>query len=221
MATRAFDVVVFDLDGTLVDTAPDLAAALDHALVGLGRATVELAMVRHLAGEGTRALLQRGLELTGGATAALVEQGVPLFLEHYAAHISDRSTRAEHVEHALDAMAKAGIALGICTNKPERLARKLVERLKWQARFASIVGGDTTEASKPDPRPLRRCIDACGGGSAVFVGDSRIDRATARAAGVPFVAAVTGFFSDTFACGEADAVITSFAELIPTLGRLA
>ena len=111
--------------------------------------------------------------------------------------------------------------IGICTNKPERLARKLVERLGWQARFASIVGGDTTGASKPDPRPLRRCIDDCGGGSAVFVGDSRIDRATATAAGVPFVAAVTGFGSDSFACGEADAVITSFAELVPTLERLA
>ena len=221
MATRGFDVVIFDLDGTLVDTAPDLAAALNCALVGLGRATVDLAMVRHLAGEGTRALLRRGFELTGGATATLVEQGVPVFLDHYDAHICDHSMRAEHVEDSLDALAEAGIAVGICTNKPERLGRKLVERLGWHARFASIVGGDTTEASKPDPRPLRRCIDDCGGGRAVFVGDSRIDRATARTAGVPFVAAVTGFGSDAFACGEADAVITSFAELMPTLGRLA
>jgi len=221
MATRGFDVVIFDLDGTLVDTAPDLAAALDHALVGLGRATVELAMIRHRAGEGTRALLQRGLELTGGATAELVEQGVPLFLDHYDAHICDHSTSADHVENALDALAQAGIRIGICTNKPERLARKLVERLGWRTRFASIVGGDTTGASKPDPRPLRRCIDDCGGGGAVFVGDSRIDRATAAAAGVPFVAAVTGFGSDSFGCGEADAVITSFAELVPTLERLA
>ena len=221
MATRAFDVVVFDLDGTLVDTAPDLAAALDHALVGLGRATIEIGLVRHLAGEGTRALLRRGLELTGGATASLVEQGVPLFLDHYDAHICDRSMSAEHVENAFDALAEAGIVFGICTNKPERLARKLVEQLGWRTRFSSIVGGDTTGASKPDPRPLRRCIDDCGGGSAVFVGDSRIDRATATAAGVPFVAVVTGFGSDSFACGEADAVITSFAELVPTLERLA
>lgn len=221
MTTRRFDVVVFDLDGTLVDTAPDLVAALNHALLALGRATVELDLVRHLAGNGTRALLRRGLELTGGATAALVEQGVPVFLDHYDAHICDRSVPADHAESALDALADAGIVVGICTNKPERLARKLVEQLGWQDRFASIVGGDTTEASKPDPRPLRRCIGDCGGGRAVFVGDSRIDRATAMAAGVPFVAAVTGYGSDAFADDEADAVIASFAELLPTLERLA
>ncbi len=221
MARRGFDVVAFDLDGTLVDTAPDLAAALNHSLIGLGRARVPLELVRHLAGEGTRALLRRGLELTGGATTALIEQGEPLFFDYYGARICDLSTRADHVEGALDELAAAGIRAGICTNKPERLARKLVERLGWQARFTSIVGGDTTEASKPDPAPLRRCIEACGGGRAVFVGDSRIDLATATAAGIPFVAAATGFGSDTFACDEADAVIGSFAELLPTLGRLA
>lgn len=220
MATRAIDVVIFDLDGTLVDTAPDLAAALNHTLGVLGRLPVALAQVRHLAGDGTRALLQHGLALTGEATADLVERGVPIFLDHYEAHICDRSVPADGIEDALAALAEARIRLGICTNKPERLARKLVARLGWQARFAAIVGGDTLGVSKPDPRPLQRCVENCGGGTAVFVGDSLVDRATARAAGLPFIAAVTGFGSNGFTCGDADAVIGSFAAFVPALEQL-
>lgn len=214
------DIVVFDLDGTLVDTAPDLVAALNHALLRLGRAQVKPELVQHLAGDGGRALMRRGLELTGGATDAIVEDGVKAFLDHYEAHICDHSKRAEHIEDALDALAAADIRMGICTNKPERLARKLVLALGWQTRFASIIGGDTLGASKPDPRPLLACIEECGGGRAVFIGDTISDRDTALAAGVTFVGAAVGCSSAAFASTEAYPVIMSFAELLPALGRL-
>jgi phosphoglycolate phosphatase len=215
------DIVVFDLDGTLVDTAPDLIGALNHALLKLGRAQVRPELVRHLAGDGARALIRRGLELTGGITDALVEEGVLTFLEHYEAHLCDHSTRAEHIEDALDALADADIRIGICTNKPERLARKLVLALGWQPRFGSIIGGDTVGASKPDPRPLLACIEECGGGRAVFIGDTLSDRETAHAAGVTFIGAAVGCGGAAFTSGEDYPVIASFAELLSDLGRLA
>jgi phosphoglycolate phosphatase len=192
------DIVVFDLDGTLVDTAPDLIGALNHALLKLGRAQVRPELVRHSAGDGARALIRRGLELTGGITDTLVEEGVMTFLEHYEAHLCDHSTRAEHIEDALDALADADIRIGICTNKPERLARKLVLALGWQPRFASIIGGDTVGA-----------------------GDTFSDRETALAAGVTFIGAAVGCGGQAFTFGEDYPVIASFAELLPDLGRLA
>ena len=99
------EIVIFDLDGTLVDTAPDLVAALNHALLSLGRAQVKPELIQHLTGDGARALMRRGLELTGGATDALVEDGVLAFLDHYEGHICDHSMRAGHIEDALDALA--------------------------------------------------------------------------------------------------------------------
>lgn len=215
------EVVVFDLDGTLVDTAPDLVAALNHALLRLGRAQVKPELVRHLAGDGARALMRRGLELTGGATEALVEEGVLALLDHYDSHICDHSTRAEHIEDVLDALVAASIRIGICTNKPERLARKLVFALGWQPRFSSIIGGDTVGVSKPDPRPLLACIEECGGGRAVFIGDTFSDRETALAAGVTFIGAAVGCGGAAFTSGEDYPVIASFAELLSDLGKLA
>ena len=221
MATRAFDVVVFDLDGTLVDTAPRPGggarprAGRPGASDGRARHGPSPGRRRHTCAFAARARTDRrrdGGARRAGRAALPRALCCPYFRQVDACRTCRTCAQCDG----------QGRDRSRHLHQQARAARaKLVERLKWQARFASIVGGDTTEASKPDPRPLRRCIDACGGGSAVFVGDSRIDRATARAAGVPFVAAVTGFFSDTFACGEADAVITSFAELIPTLGRLA
>lgn len=168
-----------------------------------------------------RALMRRGLELSGGATDALVEEGVRALIDHYEGHICDHSRRAEHIEDALDALAAAIIRIGICTNKPERLARKLVLALGWQLRFASIIGGDTVGASKPDPRPLLACIEECGGGRAVFIGDTFSDRETALAAGVTFIGAAVGCGGAAFTSGEDYPVIASFAELLSDLGRLA
>jgi phosphoglycolate phosphatase len=220
MARFPFDVVAFDLDGTLADTAPDLAAALNRTLAALGRPGVPPESVRNLIGHGARALLRRGLAATGEAPEAMVERGYPLFLDHYGAHICDGTAAFDGIEEAFDQLADAGASLAICTNKPEALTLRLLEALGWRGRFDSVVGGDTVGLRKPDPAPLLAAIGRAGGGRAAFVGDSITDADTARAAGVPFVAVSFGFSDRPAAQLGADALIDSFGELVPALRRL-
>jgi phosphoglycolate phosphatase len=220
MARFPFDVVAFDLDGTLADTAPDLAAALNHVLAALGRPGVPAESVRHLIGHGGRALLRRGLAATGEASETLVEQGYPLFLEYYGAHICDGTAAYEGLEAALDEIAGAGAALAVCTNKNEALTNKLLAALGWEKRFAAVVGGDTLPARKPEPGPLLEAIARAGGGRAAFVGDSIVDAETARAAGVTFVAVSFGFSDRPVEALGADSVVHGYDELVPALRRL-
>ena len=220
MAHFPFDVVAFDLDGTLADTAPDLTAALNHALGQLGRTAVPAEAVRHMVGHGARALLQKGLAATGDANEALVEQGFPIFLDHYQAHIADGSRPYAGVEQALDLLAGQGVALAICTNKLEGLARRLVDAIGWSGRFAAIVGGDTLPQRKPDPAPVLAAIQRAGGGRAAFVGDSISDTDAARAAGVPCVAVTFGFSDRPAEELGADLLIDHFDALMPALERL-
>jgi phosphoglycolate phosphatase len=215
-----FDTIVFDLDGTLADTAPDLAAVLNHVLTHLGRNTVPAESVRHLVGHGARALLRRGLEATGGASEELVEAGFPLYMEHYSANICRGTKAYPGIEDALDDLARRGVALAVCTNKMESLTVKLLDALGWSSRFQAVVGGDTASARKPDPAPLREAVALAGGGSAAFVGDSIVDADTARAAGLPFVAVSFGFSDRPASELGADAVIDRFDQLVPVLERL-
>jgi len=214
-----FDVVAFDLDGTLADTGPDLAASLNHVLAALGRPVVAPEAVRHLVGHGAKALLRNGLATSGEAPDELVERAYPIYLEHYAANICVGTACYPALEEAMDALAARGVKLAICTNKPERLTHLLVAALGWNGRFAGIVGADTLAVKKPDPAPLREAIARAGGGRAVFVGDSVTDADTARAAGVPFVAVSFGFSDQPVETLGADAVIDSYAGLIPVLER--
>ncbi len=211
--------VVFDLDGTLVDTAPDLTAALNHALGRLGRRPVPPGDVRHMVGHGARRLLERGLAATGEMTPELVEAGVPHFLAYYRDNIADGSRPWPGVEAALDTLADAGCRLAICTNKPVALSIALVAALGWTGRFGANIGFDSVPRPKPDAGHLLATIAAVGGDptDTVFVGDSATDVATARAAGVPVI--VLGFgFSDTSPAGlDADAVIDHFDALVPLL----
>src|ERR1700712_525255 len=143
MTDFPFDVIAFDLDGTLADTAPDLAAALNHTLTTLGRPIVDPDSVRHLVGQGAKALLRKGLATSGAADEALVERGFPIYLDFYEAHICDGTKVYPALEQALDALTARGVALAICTNKPERLTHLLIDALGWTGRFAAIVGADT------------------------------------------------------------------------------
>jgi phosphoglycolate phosphatase len=222
MASFPFDVVAFDLDGTLADTAPDLAAALNHALAALGRPTVPSESVRYLVGHGARALLRRGLAVSGEASDDLVDKGMAPFLEFYADHICDGTRPYPGVEAALDAIEAAGARPALCTNKPEGLTRKLLDALGWQRRFASIVGGDTLAVRKPDPAPLLEAIArAGGGGAAAFVGDSITDADTAKDAGIPFIAVSFGFRDRPVEELGANAVIDRFDDLMHALHSLA
>ena len=220
MAPIPFDIVAFDLDGTLADTAPDLAAALNHALQRLGREPIEPESVRHLVGHGARALLRKGLAATGDASDELVEAGFQHLIDHYAANICNGTLAYPGLDATLAELGELGIPAAICTNKPERLTHLLVDALGWTGRFASIVGGDTLAVRKPDPAPLHLAIARAGGGRAAFVGDSIIDADTARAAGVPFIAVSFGFSDRPMEELGADVVIDSYEELIPALERL-
>jgi phosphoglycolate phosphatase len=213
--------IVFDLDGTLVDTAPDLTAALNHALGTLGRPTVDPESVRHMVGHGARKLLENGLAATGEMTPELVEAGVGPFLDYYAANVCVGSRPYPGVEAAMDRLTAAGCTLAICTNKPQALSDALIGALGWTGRFAAIVGADSVPARKPDPGHLDATLAAAGGerGSCAFVGDSIVDVGTARAAGVPIVVVSFGFSDRPVADLGADAVIDHYDDLIAALDR--
>ncbi len=220
MPSFPFDTIVFDLDGTLVDSAPDLAAALNHALAHLGRPGVPPGSVRDMVGHGARALLRKGLAASGAASEELVEAGFPAFIDFYAANICNGTRPYPGAEAALDALAARGVRRAICTNKPERLTHLLFDALGWAGRFDAVVGGDTLPVRKPDPAPLHAAIARAGGRRAALIGDSITDADTARAAGLPFVAVSFGFSDRPVELLGADAVIDGFAELLPALEAL-
>jgi phosphoglycolate phosphatase len=220
MPAFPFEIVAFDLDGTLADTAPDIAGGLNRMLADLGRPALTVDEVRPLIGDGARNLIRKTLLATGEATDALIDRAHPAYLDHYAAHICEGTRPYPGVEQALDGLAAQGVRLAICTNKAERLTRLLLEALGWRELFAAVVGGDSFAFRKPDPRMLAETVAKAGGGRAAYVGDSIFDAETARAAQVPFVAVSFGFRDRPAAALGADAVIDSYAELIPALRNL-
>ena len=214
-----FRTVVFDLDGTLVDSAPDLAAALNHALTDLGRSSLPLDRVVKMIGNGARVLLRRGRAATGEVDDALVDHAYSVFMQYYSENICNLTVPYPRVDAALDALTDLAVALAVCTNKPEAPARTLIDAIGWQSRFAAIVGGDTVKL-KPDAAPLLLAIEQAGGGPAAFVGDSIVDVETARAANLPCVVVDFGFADRPASDLGADAVIGSYDDLITTLDGL-
>ena len=214
------DTIIFDLDGTLVDTAGDLCASLNHALGVLGRPAIDPAGVRAMVGHGARKLLERGLAATGQMTPELVEAGVRPFLDHYAANIAVHSRPFDGVEQALATLESQGLSLAICTNKPVALARALVAELGWASRFRALLGADSRPWKKPDPRHLTDTLAEAGGSKAIFVGDSRTDADTARAAGVPLVLVSFGYSTDPVEALGADRLIHHFDALVPAIATI-
>ncbi|HYD12310.1 MAG TPA: phosphoglycolate phosphatase [Allosphingosinicella sp.] len=220
MPAFPFDIVAFDLDGTLADTAPDIAGGINRMLADLGRAPLTEAEIRPLIGDGARNLLRRVLTATGGSTEKLLDEAHPLYLDHYAAHICDGTVPFPGVEQAMDELAALRVRLAVCTNKSVRMTGLLLDALGWTDRFAAIVCGDTLPVFKPDASTLRETIRLAGGGRTVLVGDSMIDARTARAAGTKFVAVGFGFRDRPVEALGADAVIDSYDALIPALRSL-
>jgi phosphoglycolate phosphatase len=188
--------VVFDLDGTLIDTAPDLIDTLNHILTREGFDAVDYEVAREAIGAGAKSLLERGLARQGKQVEpqrldALYRD----YLDHYAEHIADRSRPFPGMEAALDRLSAEGRILAVCTNKLEWLSVRLLDRLNLSRRFAVIVGQDTIGIAKPNPAVLRHTIEAAGGDTAraIMVGDSITDIATARAASVPVIAVNFGY----------------------------
>ncbi len=214
------DTIIFDLDGTLVDTAGDLSASLNHALGVLGRPPIDPAGVRAMVGQGARKLLERGLAATGPMTADLVETGVAPFLSHYADNIAVHSRPFDGVEAALDALEREGFGLAICTNKPVALATSLVAELGWAGRFRALLGADSRPWRKPDPRHLTDTLEQARGNRAIFVGDSRTDADTAKAAGVPLVLVSFGYSTEPVEELGADVLIHHFDRLLPAIATI-
>lgn len=207
-------VAVFDLDGTLIDTAPDLAAALNAGLADEGLAPVTLDEARHAVGHGARVMIERALTYHGVAVETeRVERMHARFLEFYGANIAVGSLPFPGVEAAMDALAARGIILAVCTNKYEGLAVQLLRTLGMTERFAAIAGGDTYGVSKPDPRHLTQTIAAAGGGHAVMIGDSEADTGAAIAAGIPSIAVTFGYANQPIAELGAHVVIDHFDAL--------
>ena len=211
--------VVFDLDGTLVDTAPDLSAALNHVLRAAGGTPLALAEVRHMVGAGARALIERGIAANGSRLAgADRDEMLDLFLHHYEAHIADRSRPFPGAGALLERLRAAGVALGICTNKPQALTLALLDALDLRRHFAAIVGADAAPEKKPHPAHLECVLAGLGGdGPAVMVGDSPTDVAAARAYGIPVIAVDYGYSPVPPAALGADALIADLAALAPLL----
>jgi phosphoglycolate phosphatase len=208
--------IVFDLDGTLVDTAPDLVATLNTIFGREGLPPVPYDAARNMVGRGARGMIERGLAADGRTLAdGELDRLVKDFLGHYAEHIADRSRPFPGLEATLDALAADGYRFAVCTNKLEWLSRRLLEALGLAGRFVAICGADTFGIQKPDPELLRRTIARAAGDAAcaVMVGDSLADIATARAAGVPVVGVDYGYTEIPVAELGPDRVISALSEL--------
>ena len=209
-------LVVFDLDGTLVDTAPDLATTLNVILAREGLPPVAYEAARNMVGGGARVMLERGLAAVGrNLPTTAVDVLTRDFVEHYAAHIADRSEPFPGAEAALETLAERGYRLAVCTNKLEWLSVRLLDALDLSKRFAAICGADTFGVSKPNPEILHRTIARAGaaGDGAVMVGDSPTDIATARAAKIPVVAVDFGYTDTPVTTLAPDRIISRFGDL--------
>jgi len=217
MTRIAFDIVGFDLDGTLIDTSGDLAAAVNYAIGTLGRAPFPVEAIRPFVGKGAKVMLERALTASGGYEETELAESLPILLDYYAQNLAIHSVPYPGLIEAMDRLAEMGVKLAICTNKAERFTIPLMHQLGLSDRFASIVGGDTVGVSKPDPAPIREMIARAGGGRTVFLGDTINDIAGARNAGIPSIAVSFGFLDGPVENLEADAVIHHFDELAPLL----
>ncbi len=208
--------IVFDLDGTLVDTAPDLINALNFILDREGLPPVPMHSARNMIGAGARRLIERGLELDGRSLG--LEDVTRLtgdFIDYYAAHIADVSRPFEGLEGALDDLSARGYRFAVCTNKLEWLSKLLLDQLGLSSRFSAICGADTFGVSKPDPAILRQTIARAGGelSSSVMVGDAGPDIGVARRAGIPVICVEFGYTEVPIADLKPDRLINHMREL--------
>ena len=222
MQRSSFDIVGFDLDGTLVDTSGDLAAAVNHALALADRAPLTTAQVTGMIGGGAKHMLAQALAASGGCDDAAFRTHYKAMLAYYGDHLSVHSRPFPGAVAALDALAARGVQLAVVTNKFESFATRLLTDLGLADRFACVIGGDTLGPgnAKPSPAPILAMIDRLGGGRAAFVGDSIYDVQAAQAAGVPAIAVSFGFLLGPIEDLHADAVIDGYDQLIPTLDAL-
>ncbi len=221
-----FDIVGFDLDGTLVDSSADLAAAVNDTLAVAGRPPLGVERIRTMVGGGAKHMLAQGLKATGGCPPEEFSALYEHMLGFYGAHLSVHTRPFHGAVVALDQLDAMGVKTAVVTNKFERFALHLLGDLGLRDRFACVIGGDTLGPglSKPHRAPIDEMVKRCGGDGgrsrAAFVGDSSYDILAARNAGIPAIAVSFGFLTGPVEDMGADAVIDLFDDLIPALERL-
>ncbi len=216
-------LIVFDLDGTLVDTAPDLVGALNFVLQREGLPLVPMASARAMIGAGARKLIERGLELDDRTMSARdIDRLTEDFITYYKAHIADASRPFDGLFAALDELEGRGFRFAVCTNKLEGLSKLLLDKLDMTRRFAAICGADTFGVSKPDPAILRQTIARAGGdvSASIMVGDAGPDVGVARRTGIPVVGVTFGYTETPIADLKPDVVIGHMQELPDAINGL-
>ncbi|MBO3760694.1 HAD-IA family hydrolase [Ciceribacter sp. L1K22] len=212
--------IVFDLDGTLVDTAPDLMHSLNHTIAAVGLAPVGYEDITHLVGQGAKVMIERAFRLR---EAPLADSELPAlldrFIDHYSAHMPGESLPFPGVVDALDRLTAAGYRLAVCTNKMERLAVPLIANLGLGDRFAAIAGGDTFPTRKPDGAHIVSTVEKAGGDPrrAIMVGDSVNDILAAQNARMPSIAVPFGYSDVPVDTLGADRIISHFDQLTSEL----
>jgi phosphoglycolate phosphatase len=222
---KTFDgwTIVFDLDGTLVDTAPDLLIALNHVLQKTGHRPVTMDGIHTIIGSGAKAMIRQGLKLQD---SSLPESEIDAlwhdFIAHYTANISAQSRPFDGAIETLNTLANQGAILAVCTNKLQSLSDELLSALDMQGHFAAVVGADSVPNHKPHGDHILLTINAAGGipARSIMVGDSQTDKKAARNAGLPFVFVPFGYESDTADQIGADAVVTDYSGMVSALSGL-
>jgi phosphoglycolate phosphatase len=215
--------LVFDLDGTLVDSAPDLADSLDLLLAEEGRQPLGLEVGRSLIGHGISNLVAKGLERSGLTLAGPeLDNRIKRFHEIYAGNLSHKTRPYAGVTESLPLFRRQGFKLAVCTNKLERYSRQILADLGLDVHFEQVAGPDTFGIAKPDPRHLLLTIESIKGNGkpALMIGDSEVDIALAKAAAVPVIAMTYGYSKVPLADLMPDAMVDSFAALPAQIDRL-
>ena len=215
--------ILFDLDGTLADTAGDLCETMNVILTQHGRSRVPASRVRHLVGGGARLLLERGFAETGEpAGTELLDRTFEEFIAYYSDHIADHTQLWPGIEDVLKRLEEADVLLAVCTNKVERLSRQLLERLGIDRYFPVVIGGDTLSVKKPDPEHLFEAVRLLGGDrdAAIMVGDSETDIDAAKNARMPSICVSFGYTRVPVTELGADVIIDHFDEFPRALATL-
>jgi phosphoglycolate phosphatase len=207
--------ILFDLDGTLVDSAPDLHAATNHVMEHVGRPQLRLEDVKHMVGQGARKLIELGLNATGGIEDHDLDQLLPVFLDYYRANIANGTYFYDGALDLLKALRKKGCSIAVCTNKPIGLANTLLHELGAHDMFDVITGGDSFDFKKPDPRHIIETANMIAGtGPSLMVGDTFNDIDAAKAADIPSIAVSFGYSSTPAQDLGADVTVHHLSEII-------
>ena len=215
--------ILFDLDGTLVDTAPDLLSALNEVLRTVDAAPVTIGQLRTMVGQGARVMIERGLRANDRpATPGDIDKLIGVFLDFYGAHVADESRPFPGVIECLQQLQARGAKLAVCTNKFAGMSQRLLDALDMSQFFETVAGGDTYPVRKPHPDHLLLTMKALGGsvGRTIMIGDSEPDVAAAKAASMPVIGVTFGYTPVPIADLRPDLLVDHFDQMLPAIDRL-